>query len=152
MLAPNRGPNTAGFGAQRPNTSPVVSAPIVDSFAGAPSGTHVMNVQTGTAVQGTAAATGGACITPGGLDGRWANRKIPKSRGGGVETYCKAKRRIDPGNVKALRRSHRRDDQFIRLAKRATKGTKWKVVSRASTTTKAPKTVIVESGRGSVVT
>lgn len=61
------------------------------------------------------------------------------------------RRRMNPGNAKALRRALRRTDAFVNLAKRSLKGTGFKIVRSGSTRPRGPRT-IVESGPGSVVT
>lgn len=68
-----------------------------------------------------------------------------------IGTKCVKIRRIDVGNAKALRRSIRREDGFAKLAKRALRGSRFKVVAASSGSRRGPRT-IVESGAGSVVT
>jgi hypothetical protein len=59
------------------------------------------------------------------------------------------RRRINPANPKALRRAIRRQAGFVKLAKRALKGTGYTIVSRGSRRT--PKRISVrESGPGGV--
>ena len=59
------------------------------------------------------------------------------------------RRRMNPANPKALRRAIRRQDGFVKLARRALKGSGYTIVSRGS---RARRTVNVrESGSGSVV-
>ena len=65
-------------------------------------------------------------------------------------TRCVKVRRMEVGNSKALRRSIRRETGFAKLAKRALRGSRFKVVSASSGTRRGPRT-IVESGPGSVV-
>lgn len=59
------------------------------------------------------------------------------------------RRRMNVTNSKALRRAIRRTDGFVKLAKRALKGTGYTVSRRGSGRTRPQ--VIVESGPGSVV-
>lgn len=66
-------------------------------------------------------------------------------------TRCVKIRRIDVGNAKALRRSIRRENGFVKLAKRALRGGRFKVTSASAGVRRGPRT-IVESGPGSVVT
>lgn len=66
-------------------------------------------------------------------------------------TRCVKSRRIDVGNATALRRSIRRENGFAKLAKRALRGSRFKVTSASAGTRRGPRT-IVESGPGSVVT
>lgn len=56
-------------------------------------------------------------------------------------------RRMNVTNPKALRRAIRRQAGFVKLARRALKGSGYKIVSSGS---RRPKTVIKESGPGSV--
>lgn len=60
------------------------------------------------------------------------------------------RRRMNVTNAKALRRAIRRTDGFVKLAKKALKGTGY-TVSRRGAGRKQPRTII-ESGSGSVVT
>jgi len=58
------------------------------------------------------------------------------------------RRRMNPGNAKALRRAIRRTDAFVKLARRSLKGTGYSISRR---TTSRPRTVnIRESGPGGV--
>lgn len=59
------------------------------------------------------------------------------------------RRRMNVANPKALRRAIRREQGFVKLAKRSLKGTGYKIVTASS---RAKKTVIHESGAGSVIT
>lgn len=67
-------------------------------------------------------------------------------------TRCVKRRTMNPGNAKALRRSIRREEGFAKLARRALKGSRFKVVSASSGTRRPGPRTIVESGSGSVVT
>jgi len=86
---------------------------------------------------------------PGGL-------KIPGIRGlgqrivpGGATGYYAKRRRMNPGNVKALRRAMRRQDSFVKLARRALKGSKYKITTVGSGSRRRPLH-ITESGPGGV--
>lgn len=57
------------------------------------------------------------------------------------------RRRINPANPKALRRAIRRQQGFVKLAKRALKGSGYRIVTAGST---RPKMKIQEAGPGSV--
>lgn len=58
------------------------------------------------------------------------------------------RRRMNPGNAKALRRAIRRTDAFVKLARRSLKGTGYSITRRG---TSRPRTVnIRESGPGGV--
>lgn len=65
-------------------------------------------------------------------------------------TIVRSRRRMNVTNAKALRRAIRRTDGFVKLAKRALKGTGY-TVSRRGSTRRGP-TTIVETGAGSVHT
>lgn len=71
-------------------------------------------------------------------------RALERSMGG------PRRRRMNVTNAKALRRAIRRTDGFVKLAKKALKGTGYTVARRGSTR-KGP-TTIVETGAGSVHT
>ncbi len=60
------------------------------------------------------------------------------------------RRRMNVGNTRALRRAMRRTDGFVRLAKRALKGSKWKIVTASSGRRSTPRVQVTESGPGSV--
>ena len=86
---------------------------------------------------------------PGGL-------KIPGLRGlgqrivpGGQTGYYPRRRRMNPGNVKALRRAMRRQDSFVKLARRALRGSKYKITTVGSGSRRRPLN-ITESGPGGV--
>lgn len=57
------------------------------------------------------------------------------------------RRRMNPANPKALRRAIRRQSGFVKLARRALKGSGYQIVSRGS---RKPTVRIQESGSGSV--
>lgn len=86
--------------------------------------------------------------------------RIPQFGGGQITpkpmTYNKQgqlvakRRRMNVTNAKALRRAIRRTDGFVKLAKRALKGTGY-TVARRGAGRKGPRT-IVETGPGSVHT
>lgn len=61
----------------------------------------------------------------------FAQRAVPGGRSG-FELVGKRRRRINPANPKALRRAIRRQAGFIKLARRALKGTGYTIVSRGS--------------------
>lgn len=46
-------------------------------------------------------------------------------------THCVKNRKLNPGNAKALRRAVRRQEAFVGLARRAMKGTNYKVVNKS---------------------
>jgi hypothetical protein len=60
---------------------------------------------------------------------------------------ARKRRRMNVTNPKALRRAIRRQTGFVKLARRALKGTGYTIVSRGS---RRPRTVVKESGPGSV--
>ena len=59
------------------------------------------------------------------------------------------RRRMNPGNVKALRRAMRRQDSFVKLARRALRGSKYKITTVGSGSRRRPLN-ITESGPGGV--
>lgn len=63
----------------------------------------------------------------------------------------KKRRRMNVANASALRRALRRQQGFVKLARRALKGSGYTIVTRGSRTPRGPRT-IVESGSGSVIT
>lgn len=118
-------------------TQPVAAQPQVPTF-GNPggSGSFVgggvgkrfgpqMQLPAGAGVPSAAASvSGGACTTPGGLRGRWTVKN--------GAPHCKAIRRVDPLNRKALRRGRRRSNRFVDIAKEELKANGLKV-SRSGT-------------------
>lgn len=56
---------------------------------------------------------------------------------------------MNAANPRALRRAMRREDSFVKLAKRALKGSKWRIVS-GSASRRQPSMRIMESGPGGV--
>lgn len=92
--------------------------------------------------------------------GGLGQRLIPGGRSGFVDQAGKPVRirkdgkpykkpRMNVGNARALRRSIRRQQGFVKLAKRALQGTGYRIATRGSS---RPRTVSVrESGAGSVV-
>lgn len=85
---------------------------------------------------------GGAML---GLRGQQARKP------GAVEAAIKGKgrrRRINPANPKALRRAIRRQEGFVKLARKALKGTKYRITTGPS---RPSKTIIQEHGPGSVI-
>lgn len=62
-------------------------------------------------------------------------------------TQPRKRRRINPANPKALRRAIRRQDGFVKLAKKALKGTGYRIVSASS---QRKRVQVRESGAGSV--
>lgn len=75
----------------------------------------------------------------------FGQRAIP----GGATGYYPRRRRMNPGNVKALRRAMRRQDSFVKLARRALKGSKYKITTVGSGSRRRPLN-ITESGPGGV--
>lgn len=67
----------------------------------------------------------------------------------GKQLVGQRRRRMNVGNAKALRRSIRRVNGFVNLAKRSLKGTGYKIVTTGSTRRQRP-VHIRESGPGSV--
>ncbi len=67
---------------------------------------------------------------------------------GGATGYYAKRRRMNPGNVKALRRAMRRQDAFVKLARRALRGSKYKVTTVGSSRSRPLN--IRESGPGGV--
>ena len=59
------------------------------------------------------------------------------------------RRRMNPGNVRALRRAMRRQDAFVKLARRALKGSKYRIATVGSSSRRRPLN-ITESGPGGV--
>lgn len=85
---------------------------------------------------------------------RWAPRMPmvpqPDAPGPGYAAavgVTKRRRRMNVTNPKALRRAIRREQGFVKLARKALRGTGYSVVSKAS---RARRTTIKESGAGSV--
>ena len=81
---------------------------------------------------------------------------IPTIRGalqraviGGASGFYPRRRRMNPGNVKALRRAMRRQDSFVKLARRALRGSKYKITTVGSGSRRRPLN-ITESGPGGV--
>jgi len=73
---------------------------------------------------------------------------IQRAVPGGQTGFYRKRRRMNPGNAKALRRAIRRTDAFVKLARRSLKGTGYSITRR---TTSRPRTVnIRESGPGGV--
>lgn len=71
----------------------------------------------------------------------------PTSKGYMPVSGYKKRRRMNVTNDKALRRAVRRTDGFVKLAKRALRGTGYTVVSKSS---RARRVNVRESGAGSV--
>jgi len=68
---------------------------------------------------------------------------------GGETGYMPRRRRMNVGNVKALRRAMRRQEGFVKLARRALKGSKYTITTRGAS--RSPRHVhIRESGPGGV--
>jgi len=84
-------------------------------------------------------------------------RKVPGLRGlgqrmvpGGATGYFQPRRRrMNVGNVKALRRAMRRQEGFVKLARRALKGSKYTITTRGSSRP-SRHVHIRESGPGGV--
>ena len=83
---------------------------------------------------------------------------VPGIRGMGQRAFLggatgwepgRRRRRMNPGNVKALRRAMRRQDSFVKLARRALKGSKYKITTVGSGSRRRPLN-ITESGPGGV--
>jgi len=75
-----------------------------------------------------------------------AQRAVP----GGQSGYQVApkRRRMNPGNAKALRRAIRRQESFVKLAKKALKGTKYTITTRGASSRRSVK--VSEHGPGGV--
>lgn len=69
----------------------------------------------------------------------------PRGAGGGMP---RKRRRMNPGNVRALRRAMRRQDAFVKLARRALKGSKYRIATVGSSRSRPVH--ITESGPGGV--
>jgi len=69
-------------------------------------------------------------------------------KGGQTGFYATKRRRMNPGNVKALRRAMRRQDAFVKLARRALRGSKYKIATVGSSRSRPIS--IRESGPGGV--
>ena len=65
------------------------------------------------------------------------------------ETGRKKRRRINPGNAKALKRADKRIDAFVTMSKGALKHTNYKIVSKSAGKS-SPRVSISERGPGSV--
>lgn len=76
-------------------------------------------------------------------------RLVPGGQSGYQVVVGKKRRRMNVGNAKALRRAIRREQGFVKLAKRALKGTGYQVTTRGSTRRRPVN--IRESGAGSVI-
>lgn len=74
-----------------------------------------------------AAVPGGACGS-----GYHLNKSYSYAKGMPAGSFCTKARRMNPGNVKALRRADRRIDRFVGIARSALKHTNYKVVSRSA--------------------
>lgn len=75
--------------------------------------------------------------------------KIQRLLPGGKSGYMfKKRRRMNVANSRALRRAIRREQGFVRLARRALKGTAYSVVTKGSRRRRSP--IVVETGEGSV--
>lgn len=68
---------------------------------------------------------------------------------GGPAGMPRKRRRMNPGNVRALRRAMRRQDAFVKLARRALKGSKYRIATVGSSRSRRPLN-ITESGPGGV--
>ena len=76
----------------------------------------------------------------------FGQRLVP---GGATGYMTPRRRRMNVGNVKALRRAMRRQEGFVRLARRALKGSKYTITTRGAS--RAPRHIHVkESGPGGV--
>lgn len=73
--------------------------------------------------------------------------KVVQTPQGPMVVAAKKRRRMNVTNDKALRRAVRRTDGFVKLAKRALRGTAYTVVSRSS---RVKRVNVRESGAGSV--
>lgn len=67
---------------------------------------------------------------------------------GGATGFFPKRRRMNPGNAKALRRAIRRTDAFVKLARRSLKGTGYTIARRTSA--RRPAISIRERGPGGV--
>jgi len=79
----------------------------------------------------------------GGFKG-FMQRAVP----GGATGFYPKRRRMNPGNAKALRRAIRRTDAFVKLARRSLKGTGYTISRRTSA--RRPAINIRERGPGGV--
>lgn len=113
-------------------------------FAGGliPSRSRQVQRFTGPMATSQQAGPGGIRI-PGFVGGM--QRLIP----GGATGFYPKRRRMNPGNVKALRRAMRRQDSFVKLARRALRGSKYKITTVGSGSRRRPLN-ITESGPGGV--
>ena len=68
-------------------------------------------------------------------------------RGRGAAMGLPGRKRMNVANPKALRRAIRRQAGFVKLARRALKGSGYTIVSKGS---RRPKNIVKESGPGSV--
>lgn len=67
----------------------------------------------------------------------------------GLPGFGRKRRRMNPGNVRALRRAMRRQESFVKLARRALKGSKYAITTRGSRPA-ARHVHVTESGPGGV--
>lgn len=108
-------------------------------------------------VQPTALPGGGVLAPPStritsiapvrGLSG-YVQRLVPGGKTGYEYTMAPRRRRMNVANPKALRRAIRRQAGFVKLARRALKGTGYTIVTRGARSRKAVH--VRESGPGSV--
>lgn len=87
---------------------------------------------------------GGLQIPVRGVKG-FLERGVP---GGATGYMPRKRRRMNPGNVRALRRAMRRQDAFVKLARRALKGSKYRIATVGSGRSRPIN--IRESGPGGV--
>jgi len=130
-----------GVGSPAPAPSPIYAAPPVYRQAqmlsiGGPRGIQLGAPAPQTAFVGTAPRKQ-PFVTPGMGGPRLDPRTgLPMKR-----------RRMNPANPKALRRAIRRQSGFVKLARRALKGSGYQIVSRGS---RKPSIRVQESGKGDV--
>lgn len=67
----------------------------------------------------------------------------------GVPGFGRKRRRMNPGNVRALRRAMRRQESFVKLARRALKGSKYSITTRGAARSRS-HVHVRESGPGGV--
>lgn len=90
-------------------------------------------------------------FTPGAGGRRGGRRTSPYDPGApaGMGRGMPKRRRMNPANAKALRRAIRRTDSFVKLARKALKGTKYTISTRGSSS-RRPALSITETGPGNV--
>jgi len=139
-----RGARGGGRGGQRTAISPADTGPFQTSTSRTSVGPFGWAYNRETTVQRPTQTIGGEVYQT-----RGVRANVPLLGSGNGQAR---RRRMNVSNPKALRRSIRRLDGFVKLATRALKGTDYKVTRRGSSRSRSrPPAVIVESGPGSVV-